>query len=303
MLVVFLGTGGSMPTKERGLPSIAVRYAGELLIFDCGESTQRQLLISGLGLPRDINVFVTHLHADHFLGIPGLLFTLGMLGREVPVTIHGPQGLKDIVEMLIQACRVELPFEVNINEINGSIIYRGRGFTIDAMAVDHSVEAYAYRLKEDERPGRMNVEYLESIGLERGPKWGLLQRGVPIEHRGQIIEPTKAVGPPRPGRTIVYTGDTRPVDRLIDFSKNADILIHDATFSSELLEKAMEDGHSTARHAAEIALKANVRELYLFHISPRYQNNEELLLLEAKKIFQRSHLPHDLERVEVPYLD
>ncbi len=303
MLVVFLGTGGSMPTKERGLPSIAVRYAGELLIFDCGESTQRQLLVSGLGLPRNINVFVTHLHADHFLGIPGLLFTLGMLGRDAPITIHGPHGLREVVEMLLGACRVELPFVVRISEISEGIIYRSRGFTIDTMAVDHSVEAYAYRLKENDRPGRMNVEYLESIGLERGPKWGLLQRGVPVEHKGQIIDPAKAVGPPRPGRTIVYTGDTRPVDRLIDFSKNADVLIHDATFSSEHLKKAMEDGHSTAEQAAEIALKANVRELYLFHISPRYQDNEEKLLSEAKKIFQRSYLPHDLDKVEVPYLD
>lgn len=303
MLIVFLGTGGSMPTKERGLPSIAIRFAGELLIFDCGESTQRQLLISELGLPRNINVFITHLHADHFLGIPGLLFTLGMLGRETPITIHGPSGLREVVKMLIDACRVELPFEVKINEIGEGVVYRGRGFTVDAMATEHSVESYAYRLKEDDRPGKMNVKYLESIGLERGPKWGLLQRGVPVEHNGQIIDPMKAVGPPRPGRRVVYTGDTRPVERLIQFSKNADVLIHDATFGSELSEKAMMDGHSTANQAAEIALRANVKELYLFHISPRYQKNENLLLLEAKRIFERAYLPRDLDRVEVPYFD
>ncbi len=292
-----------MPTKERALPSIAIRFAGELVIFDCGESTQRQLLSSGLGLPKNINLFITHLHADHFLGIPGLLFTLGMLGRESPLTIHGPKGLKEIVGMLLDACRVELPFEVYVSEISEGVIYKGRGFVIDAMAVDHSVEAYAYRFKENDRPGKMNVEYLESIGLERGPKWGLLQRGIPIEHKGLIIEPKNAVGPPRPGRTIVYTGDTRPRQQIVKFSKDADILIHDATFSSDLSDKAAEDGHSTARQAAEIALKAGVRDLYLFHISPRYQDNEEMLLLEARQIFQRTYLPRDLDRVEVTYPD
>jgi ribonuclease Z len=303
MLVVFLGTGGSMPTKERALPSIGIRFAGELIIFDCGESTQRQLLSSGLGLPKDINLFITHLHADHFLGIPGLLFTLGMLGRESPLTIHGPQGLKEVVGMLLEACRVELPFEVYVNEISGGLVYRGRGFVVEAMAVDHSVEAYAYRLKENDRPGKMNVEYLESIGLERGPKWGLLQRGIPIEHKGQIIDPKDAVGPSRPGRAVVYTGDTRPTENVVNFSRNADILIHDATFRSDLADKAAEDGHSTARQAAEIALKANVRDLYLFHISPRYQDDVDTLLWEARQVFQRSHLPRDLERVEVTYRD
>jgi len=303
MLVVFLGTGGSMPTKERALPSIAIRFAGELVIFDCGESTQRQLLSSGLGLPRNINLFITHLHADHFLGIPGLLFTLGMLGRESPLTIYGPKGLKEVVKMLLDACRVNLPFEVYVKEISDGLVYKGRGFIVDSVAVNHSVEAYAYRLKEDDRPGKMNVNYLESIGLEKGPMWGLLQRGIPVEFKGQIIDPKNAVGPPRPGRIIVYTGDTRPTERVVEFSKNAHVLIHDATFSSDLAEKAEEDGHSTARQAAEIALKAGVRDLFLFHISPRYRNDEEKLLLEARQVFQRTHLPRDLEKVEVSYLD
>lgn len=301
MLLVFLGTGGSMPSKKRSLPSIAIRFAGELLIFDCGESTQRQLLSSGIGLPSKINVFITHLHADHFLGIPGLLFTLGMLGREIPLTIHGPRGIREVVDMLLQACRVELPFEVYINEITEGVIYKGRGFVVEAAIAKHRVEAYAYRLKEDTRPGKMNVEYLESIGLERGPKWGLLQRGIPIEHRGLIINPKDAVGPPRPGRTVVYSGDTSPSDRIVEFSKNADVLIHDATFSSDLVERAKEDGHSTASQAAEIALNANVSILYLFHISPRYQDNEELLLAEARKLFPRTYLPNDLDRVEISY--
>ncbi len=300
MELVFLGTGGGMPTPERALPSLAVRFAGNLFIFDCGEGTQRQIVSAGLGFPSSMNVFVTHLHADHYLGLGGLVATLDLLRREAPLRIFGPRGTREVVEMLIEAARLDPGFDVVVTEVAEGIVMEGKEFVVEALRTRHTVESFAYRLREKDRPGRMRVEYLESIGLPRGPLWGELQRGKPVEFMGRVIRPEEAVDPPRRGRVVVYSGDTMPFDGMVDFARNADVLVHESSFDSSLRAKAIEDMHSTAADAAEIALRAGVRRLVLYHVSSRYRGRWEVLLEEARRIFPDTVLPSDLERLEVP---
>jgi len=300
MRLTFLGTGGGIPSVRRGLPSIAVNFSGELILFDCGESTQRQMMRAGVGFKRKLTIFLTHLHGDHVLGLPGFLYTLSMLNRKDPVKVIGPKGTIEFVDSLLSLKIGRIGFDVYVSEVSEGLIYESREYVVEAVEADHTVPALAYRLREKDRPGKMNVEYLERIGLPRGPLWGRLQRGEEVEFRGRVIRPEEAVGPPRPGRRIVYTGDTRPSQKIVEFARGADVLIHDATLGPEFEEEAAEDGHSTVNQAAEVALKAGVKRLYLFHISPRYEGNEDALLLEARKIFPESYLAEDLLKYEVP---
>lgn len=301
MELVFLGTGGGMPTPERALPSLALRFAGHLLIFDCGEGTQRQIVSAGLGFPSSMSVFVTHLHADHYLGLGGLVATLDLLRREAPLRIYGPKGIREVVGLLIEAARLDPGFDVVTTEIGEGIVVEGREFVVEAMRTRHTVESFAYRLRERDRPGRMRVEYLESIGLPRGPLWGELQRGRPVEFGGRTIRPEEAVDPPRRGRIVVYSGDTLPFEGMVEFARGADVLVHESSFDSSLRGKALEDMHSTAADAAEIALRAGVRKLVLYHLSSRYRGRWEVLLEEARRTFPDVILPSDLQRLEVPF--
>ncbi len=301
MRIIFLGTGGGMPSRRRGLPAIAIKYAGSTLLFDCGESTQRQAMLAGLGFKRNFKIFLTHLHGDHVLGLPGLLYTMSMLGRNDSIEIYGPVGTKEVVKALLVTTCGATSFPLKIFEVDEGIVYTSQEYKVEAIKTVHSVYSLAYKLQEKERPGKMRVEYLESIGLPRGPLWGKLQRGCTVVYKGSKITPEEAVGPPRKGRIVVYTGDTRPTDRIVEFSINADVLIHDATFSHELLERAKMEGHSTAKEAAETAAAAAVKRLYLFHISPRYDNDPERLLSEARSIFPQTYLSEDLMQYDVPY--
>ncbi|MCS7135813.1 MAG: ribonuclease Z [Nitrososphaerota archaeon] len=301
MRIIFLGTGGGMPSRRRGLPAIAIKYAGSTLLFDCGESTQRQAMLAGLGFKRDFKIFLTHLHGDHVLGLPGLLYTLSMLSRNDPVEIYGPSGTEEVVKALLITTSGTTSFPIKIVEVDEGVVYTSREYKVEAIRTEHTTKSLAYKLQEKERPGRMRVEYLESIGLPRGPLWGKLQRGYAVVYRGRKITPEEAVGPPRKGRVVVYTGDTRPTERIVEFSRNADVLIHEATFSHNLSERAKAEGHSTAREAAEIAAAAAVKRLYLFHISPRYDNNPEQLLSEAKSVFPQTYLSEDFMQFDVPY--
>ncbi|MEM1677066.1 MAG: ribonuclease Z, partial [Nitrososphaerota archaeon] len=297
-----LGTGGGIPSVTRGLPSIALNFLGELILFDCGESTQRQMMKAGVGFKRKFKIFLTHLHGDHVLGLPGLLYTLSMLDRRDPILIIGPPGTREYVKMFEATRYGRVSFQIYVREVSGEgVVDEGRNYVVEALRVDHTVESYAYRFREKERVGKMNVEYLESIGLPRGPLWGKLQRGESVEWMGKVIRPEDAVGPPRPGRIIVYTGDTAPNDRIAEFAKDADVLIHDSTFDSSYEKEALEQGHSTARQAALIARKAGVKRLYLFHLSPRFEKNPRKLLEEALEIFPESYLAEDLLSYEVPY--
>ncbi|HDJ66212.1 MAG TPA: ribonuclease Z [Nitrososphaeria archaeon] len=300
MRLTFLGTGGGVPSPKRGLPAIAINFSGELILFDCGESTQRQMMKAGVGFKRKLVIFLTHLHGDHVWGLPGLLYTLSMLNRRDPVRIVGPKGTIEFVKSLLSLKTGKIRFDVYVGEASKGLVYESKEYVVEAIEADHTVPALAYRLRERDRPGKMKVEYLESIGLPRGPLWGKLQKGEEIEFKGRIIKPEEAMGPPRPGRRIIYTGDTRPSQRIIEFARDADVLIHDATLGPEFEKEAAEEGHSTVNQAAEVALKAGVKRLYLFHISPRYEGSEDALLLEARKIFPESYLAEDLLKYEVP---
>jgi ribonuclease Z len=301
--LTFLGTGGGTPTINRGLPSIAVNFSGELLLFDCGESTQRQMMKAGVGFKAKFTIFLTHLHGDHVLGLPGLLYTLSMLDRKEPIVVYGPRGVEDFIEMFQKTRYGKIQFEVEARRTKEGLIHQSREYEVEAIRSSHTIESFCYMFREKERVGKMNVEFLERIGLPRGPLWGRLQRGEPVEWGGRIIRPEDAVGPPRPGRKIIYTGDTTPDDRIAKFARDADVLIHDSTFDSSYEVEAAEQGHSTSRQAAEIARKARVKRLYLFHISPRYENNSEKLLLEAVRIFPETYLAEDFHAYEVPYSD
>lgn len=301
MRIIFLGTGGGMPSRRRGLPAIAIKYAGSTLLFDCGESTQRQAMLAGLGFKKDFKIFLTHLHGDHVLGLPGLLYTMSMLDRNDPVEIYGPTGTKEVVKALLVTTGGTVGFPFKVTEVSEGTVYVSQEYKVEAIKTEHTTESLAYKLQEKERPGKMRVEYLESIGLPRGPLWGKLQRGHTIVYKGRTITPEEAVGPPRKGRVVVYTGDTRPTEKIVEFSRNADVLIHDATFSHELFERAKAEGHSTAKEAAEVAAAASVKRLYLFHISPRYDDEPERLLSEARSIFPQTYLSEDLMQFDVPY--
>ena len=301
MRLVFLGTGGGMPSTSRGLPALALRYAGGVMLFDCGEGTQRQFIKSRLGFKQNFTIFITHMHGDHVLGLPGLLYTMSMLDREAPVDIYGPRGLAEYLETVISHKLGALTFPVRVYTVSPSLTIERGSLSIRCVPADHVIESYCYVVQERDRPGKMNVEYLERLGVPRGPLWGRLQRGQPIHYRGRIITPEEALGPRRRGRKIVYTGDTRPCESIINAAQGADVLIHDSTFNDDMLKKAVEDGHSTARQAAEVAAQAGVKLLYLYHISPRYEGDAEILLREARTIFSNTYLAEDLMSYSIPY--
>lgn len=299
--IIFLGTSGAMPTKKRSLPSIAIKYEGEVIIFDCGEGTQRQMLIGGIGFKKNFKIFISHLHGDHILGIPGLLYTMSMLDRKYSIQIFGPNGIKDSIEKLMNASIGEIGFPIEINEIDEGNIFETKKYSIKAINGDHVVKSLAYCFKEKPRPGKMLIEKLKEKGVPQGPLWGKLQRGEDIIFKGEIIKHNEVVGPPRAGRKIVYSGDTRPSERILNISKKADVLIHDSSFDNSLKDKAFEEGHSTSLEAANIAKEANVKKLFLFHISPRYEKDDSILLNEARKVFPNCEIAEDLLVYDVPY--
>ena len=301
--ITFLGTGGSMPSKTRALPSLSIRYKGAVFIFDCGEGTQRQFIQSRIGFKKKLYIFITHMHGDHVLGLPGLLYTMSMLSREDPVEIYGPKGLAGFLESILSQGLGALTYPVKVYHIQAGDVVEKDGLRIKCVKADHVVETLGYVIQEEDRPGRMRVEFLERLGVPRGPLWGMLQRGQSIEYNGRIITPEEATEPPRPGRKIVYSGDTRPCREVIEAAKNADVLIHDSTFDDSLVDKAREDGHSTASQAAMVAREAMVGRLFLFHISPRYEKGADKLLQEARRIFPNTELAEDLMSVTVEYRD
>jgi ribonuclease Z len=291
--VVFVGTAGSAPTARRGLPATLVRRGGDRLLFDCGEGTQRQLLRS-VGLLELEEIFISHFHADHFLGLPGLLKTFGLRGREQPLSIYGPPGLGGMYRALAPVMG-RTAFEVRIHELEPNEHLRRDGYLIAAYQVDHRVSAYGYALIEEERPGRFDESRARELGVEPGPDFGKLQRGEPV---GEVT-PDQVLGEPRRGRKVVITGDTAPCDMTAAVAHGADLLIHEATFSIEEADRARETGHSTARGAAELALAAEVKLLALTHLSQRYAGRE--LRDEAREVFEDTIVPRDFDRVEIPF--
>ena len=292
---MFAGTAGSVPSARRGLPALLVRRGAERILIDCGEGTQRQLLRAG-GLSDITDVFITHLHVDHWLGLPGLLQTFNLRDRDRPLAIHGPEGL---VELMRAMRRVygRLGFELDVIELAAGDAVRRDTLEIQAVNVRHRVLAYGYVLVEDTRPGRFDAALAEQLGVAPGPDFGRLQRGETVAG----VRPEQVVGPAREGRKIVVSGDTAPCETLAIAAHGANLLIHEATFGDEERERAQLTGHSTAAQAARIAADAQVRMLALTHISSRYGGRE--LREEARAIFPATELPRDYDLIEIPLPD
>ncbi|HEY2600825.1 MAG TPA: ribonuclease Z [Thermoleophilaceae bacterium] len=291
--VLFVGTAGSAPTARRGLPATLVRRGGDRLLFDCGEGTQRQLLRS-VGLLELEELFISHFHADHFLGLPGLLKTFGLRGREQPLSIYGPPGLRALYQALMPVMG-KPGFEVRIEELQPNDELLRDGYLIAAFEVAHRVTAYGYALIEEQRPGRFDEARARELGVAPGPDFGRLQSGEAVGD----VRPEQVLGEPRAGRKVVIAGDTMPCDMTAVVAHGADLLIHEATFSIEEAERARETGHSTARGAAELAAAAEVKLLALTHISQRYAGRE--LRDEAREVFDNTIVPRDFDRVEIPF--
>ena len=295
--VVFLGTSGSVPTAERNLPSIALRTGGELLIFDCGEGAQKQMIKAGLGFPRDLRIFITHLHADHVLGLPGLLYTLSMLRREEPIEIYGPPGIRAFLSCLGETIGLQPTFEVSVHEVGEGVVLERPGYRVRAAWVRHAVPTLAYAFEGRTRPGRFHPEKARALGVPEGPLWKALQMGRPVRTpEGRLVRPEEVLGPPRRGLKIVYSGDTAYSEALVELARGADLLIHECTFDDGLADKARERLHSTPSVAAEVALRAGVRELVLTHLSARYRD-PGILLEQAREKFDRVVVAEDLMRM------
>jgi ribonuclease Z len=289
----FAGTAGSVPTARRGLPAILLRAGGERILLDCGEGTQQQLLRSA-GLPELDAVFLTHFHLDHWLGLVGMLKTFDLRAREKPLAIHGPPGLKALFGLLRPVIG-RTGYPLSLVELEPYEEVRFDGYSIGSFPVRHRVEAYGYAFVEDDRPGRFDVETARRLGIAEGPDFGRLQRGETVDG----VRPEQVVGEDRPGRRIVYSGDTAPCQAVEVLADGADVLVHEATFLSDERVRARETGHSTAAQAAEIARDAGVRLLALTHLSTRYFPRE--IRDEARAVFPNTVVPRDFDAIEVPF--
>jgi ribonuclease Z len=297
--LVFLGTSGSVPTGRRAPSATLIRRGGDRLLFDCGEGTQRQLLRSSLGLPELEDVFITHFHADHYLGLPGMMKTFSLRGREVPLTVYGPPGLADLFRSLARVFG-KLTYRLELVELRpGDVIDRG-DFRIETFRVEHGVGGVGYALVESERPGRFDVEAANALGVPKGPLFGALQSGETVLlGDGRAVRPEEVLGEPRSGRKVVLSGDTRPSEAVVSAATDADVLVHDATFLDEERGRADETGHSTAAGAAALARVAGVRMLVLTHLSNRYFGPE--IAREARTVFPETVVPRDFDIVDVPF--
>jgi ribonuclease Z len=297
--VVFLGTSGATPTAQRAPAATLVRRGGERLLFDCAEGTQRQLLRCDVGLLELREIFLTHYHADHYLGLPGMLKTYSLRGRELPLTIYGPRGLRDLLTSLRRIFG-RLTYVLETVELEPGARLERDGYRLETFAVDHGVSAVGYALAEHERPGRFDVEAADALGVPDGPDRGTLQRGEPVLLPGGTrVSPDQVLGPPRPGRKLVLSGDTAPSASVVEAAANADLLVHEATFLADERDRARETMHSTAGEAALVAREARVRMLALTHLSTRYFGHE--VIEEAREIFADSVVPRDFDVVDLPF--
>jgi ribonuclease Z len=305
MKVTFLGTSGAVPTTERNPSALLIAREGERLLFDCGEGTQRQMMRYGTGFDVE-HVFVTHLHGDHVLGLPGLTQTWDFNDREAPLAVHAPAGTRSRAETLLSATGEHPSYPVRVTQVEpGDVVLARDEYEIRAFAVDHRTEAVGYALVEDERKGRFDRgKAEEELGIPPGPKYSKLHEGEPVEHDGRVIQPDEVVGPPRPGRRVVYTGDTRPTAATVDAAEDADLLIHDGTFGEDHRDRARETAHSTAGEAAELAAEAGAERLALTHISTRYTGRAHELEAEASERFDGEVVvADDGMQVTVPFPD
>jgi ribonuclease Z len=298
--VTFLGTGAACPTVDRNVAGLAVQREGETLLFDCGEGTQRQMMRYGVGFGFT-EVYFTHFHADHMLGITGLIRTMGLQDRTAPVTLYGPRGAERVLGAALSLGIERNKFPVDIVEIRAGDRIGRREYDILVFETEHRADTVGYALAEHIRLGRFHPERARDLGVPEGPLWGRLHKGESVTlDDGRRVGPEDLVGAPRAGRTVVYSGDTRPHLPLLEAARGADLLIHEATFGGDEAQRAIETGHSTAAEAARVALDAGVRRLVLTHISPRYTRDAPELLAEARAVFPNTTVARDGMVVEVP---
>jgi len=300
--IVFLGTSGSWPTPKRNAPAMAVKRGPEVILFDCGEGTQRQFMQSKLSFMQVTKVFITHFHGDHFLGLPGLIQSMNMYDRDRPMHIFGPAGMKQLAHTLVTLGYFTPGFAIGVTEMAGGSSIDFGDYSVSALEAEHSVPALSYCLEEKMRPGRFDKPRALELGIPEGPLFGRLQDGESVEAGGKTFTPDMVMGPPRRGRKLVYTGDTLAHPKLAEFARNCDVLVHDATADSTMQEKANKYGHSTARQAAALAKESGARMLFLTHFSPRYEDAAPMLD-EAKAVFENSMLADDLLEYKIPYPD
>jgi len=301
LYVVFLGTAGSVPTPKRSLPAVLIQRKGEQIMFDCGEGVQRQMVKAKVGFHKKMKIFVTHMHGDHVLGLPGLLQTMALLDREKKLDIYGPPGIKRFLENIRETVQFVLTFPVEVHEIyEAGVVCEENEYVVQTEWANHVIPSLAYAFAEKPRPGRFFPEKAKALGVSEGPMWSKLQHGHKIRlPNGKVVKPEEVTGMPRPGRKIVYTGDTRPFKGFVKFAAGADLLIHDATLDDDLAERAEEDGHSTPSQAAKNAKKAKAKQLILTHISARYEDTSKLLG-EARKFFKNTQVAEDFMKIEIP---
>lgn len=299
MEITFLGTSSAVHSIERNHPSIAIKAFGETILFDCGEATQKQMISSNISPMKVSKIFLTHYHGDHILGLPGLLQSMSLNGRETKLSIYGPKGLDKVKNAIYSFgyCAIEYPVE--FIEIDSGIIEDNEKYFIQAEKVKHNVPTLAYSIEEKKKPRFLREKAIE-LGVPVGPAFGRLHNGEEIEVDGKIIKPEQVLGKPRKGVKITYSGDTRPCEEMVMFARDSTLLIHESTFVEEDKLNAKEHAHSTSVEAAYIARESNSEKLILTHISTRYTKEyEEKMLTEAKEIFENTELAYDLLEMEV----
>ncbi len=301
MQIIFLGTSGSVPTLKRSLPSVIVQCPEEQWMFDCGENTQRQMMQAKVSFHKKMKVFISHLHGDHVLGLPGVLQTMALMDRKKPLEVYGPAGIHAFLECVQEALQFGLTFPVQVVEVlSEGEICNEEEYSVNAVKSNHVTDSLAYAFLEKPRPGKFYPEKAKALGIPEGELWSKLQGGKQVKlTNSKTVKPQDVMGPKRLGRKIVYTGDTRPFESFAKFAKDADLIIHDCTFDDSLNEKALVDGHSTPSQAAEQANIAGAKKLVLTHISARYPD-AKLLLEQAKKVFAETILAEDFLVLELP---
>ena len=299
-----LGTSASRPTVERNVASLAIHREGETLMFDCGEGTQRQMMRWGVSFAL-VDIFFTHLHADHMLGVIGLIRTMALQGRTEPLTLWGPRGSARVLKRAESLGFERSTFPIEMVELESGVPLKRNGYEIIPFGVDHrGSTSVGYSLVEETRKGRFDPDQATTLGIPEGPLWGQIHKGKSVTlEDGRVIEPSMLVGPTRPGRHVVITGDTRPCPATIEYSRAADLLIHEATFGDEEADRAVETGHSTAREAAMVARDAGVRKLVITHFSARYSRDASALDREAKEVFGATVVGKDGMEIDVPFPD
>lgn len=301
--ITFLGTGAGMPAKNRNVSSIALKHLenGFIWLFDCGEATQHQILHTSIK-PRKISkIFITHLHGDHIFGLPGLLGSRSFLGGTEPLTIYGPKGIRDFIEVSLSVSQTHLNYNIEIVEFEGHCVFDLGHIIVESRLLEHAIPSYGYRIVEKDKPGMLLVDKLKDIGVPPGPQYQLLKNGETIElEDGRRINGKEFLGPDKKGRVVAILGDSRPCENAVELAKEADLLIHEATLDKSLEKTAHEFFHSTTHQAAQIAKKAQVKKLIITHISSRYEKQEWVRLeQEAKEIFSNTIIAEDFKKVTI----